>query len=258
MLTLAYQLGQEKRMNPGSFLLKNSFLIVWGSWLAQGSWLEPKTISTKLIILLSFLVGITIYTAYSAKLISFLSVPKLFVPFSSMDELLMTNDFSVGMLRGGAEHESFTNALPGSVRRRIADHLISEEDLLDSTEEGAARLKRDSKYAFIASDSDKLFQDGCHFLEIPFDINVFTIAIAWNPRLPHRHILNFSLSKMIETGQVDRILRKWLDRKKVDCLGEDTFKSMDLEHTVSAFALVLAAALISLLFLVIEVNLDIN
>ena len=49
-----------------------------------------------------------------------------------------------------------------------------------------------------------------------------------------------------------------MDRKKVDCLGEDTFKSMDLEHTVSAFALVLAAALISLLFLVIEVNLNIN
>ena len=254
MLTVADRLGQEKKLSPGSFTPTNSLLVIWGSWLAQGSWLEPKAIPTKMVFLFSFLFGITIYTAYSAKLISFLSVPKLVLPFTSLDELLKAKEFSVGVLRGGALHTSFVNALPGSIRFKIADQLISEEDLVDSVQQAVHRLRRDSKYTLITSSYDNPVLDTCDFLEMPFDFDVFTVAIAWNPRLPHRHILNFALSKMIESGQVDRIKRKWLGKTKMDCLGTDTFKSMDIKNTVSAFVLVFAAASISLLFLLVEVE----
>ena len=37
-----------------------------------------------MIFFISFLCGITIYTAYSAKLISFLSIPNIVQPFSSL------------------------------------------------------------------------------------------------------------------------------------------------------------------------------
>ena len=203
LLTFAYFLGREKRQSPGSFTPLNSWLMIWGSWMAQGSWLEPKSIPIRIIFFLSFIVGITIYTAYSAKLISFLSVPIVVMPFTSLEGLLESGDFSVGMLKGGAEHESFTNALPGSLRDKIAKQLISEEDLVASHHEGAERMRTAPKYTFLSNSNALPNQGGCEFLEIPFDLDVYTAAIAWNPKLPHRHILNYVLSKMIESGQVD-------------------------------------------------------
>ena len=190
--------------------------------MVQGSWLQPKSIPTRIIFLLSFFSGITIYTAYSAKLISFLSVPKVVMPFTSLEDLLKSGEYSVGMLKGAAAHESFANALPGSLRDRIAKQLISEEDLVESPQEGAARLRKDSKFTFL-SNSNALpkRRGGCEFLEIPFDLDINTVAIAWNPRLPHRHILNYALAKMIESGQVERILKKWLTKKKPDCWNND-------------------------------------
>ena len=58
---------------------------------------------------------------------------------------------------------------------------------------------------------------------------------------------------MIESGQVKRILKKWLTKKQPDCWDNGRFKSMDMEHTVSAFALVFAASSISLILLFFEV-----
>ena len=225
LITLAYLLGQEKRISPGSFSPLNSWLVIWGSWMAQGSWLEPKSIPTRIIFLLSFLFGITIYTAYSAKLISFLSVPKVVMPFTSLEDLLKSREFSVGMLKGAAAHESFANALPGSLRDRIAKELISEEDLMESPQEGADRLRKDPKFTFLSNTNALPNKGGCEFLEMPFDLDVNTVAIAWNPRLPHRHILNYALAKMIESGQVDRTLKKWLVKKKPDCWNNERFNN---------------------------------
>ena len=225
LITVAYLLGQEKRISPGSFSPLNSWLVIWGSWMAQGSWLEPKSIPTRIIFLLSFFSGITIYTAYSAKLISFLSVPKVVMPFTSLEDLLKSGEYSVGMLEGAASHESFANALPGSLRARIAKQLISEEDLVESPEEGAARLRKDPKFTYLSNSIALPDKGGCEFLEIPFDLDVNAVAIAWNPRLPHRHILNYALAKMIETGQVDRTLKKWLTKKKQDCWNNDRFNN---------------------------------
>ena len=253
LLTLAYLLGREKRLSPGSFSPQNSWMTIWGSWMAQGSWLEPKSIPTRIMFLLSFLCGITIYTAYSAKLISFLSVPKVALPFTSLEELLPSREFSVGMLKGTAEHESFANALPGSPRNRVAEQLMSKEDLVESDQEGWARLRKNPKYTFISNSNNLPNNAGCDFLEMPFDLDVNIVAIAWNPRLPHRHILNYALAKMIESGQVKRILKKWLTKKQPDCWDNGRFKSMDMEHTVSAFALVFAASSISLILLFFEV-----
>ena len=221
--------------------------------MAQGSWLEPKSIPTRIIFLLSFLYGITIYTAYSAKLVSFLSVPKVALPFTSLEDLLTSREFSVGMVKGTAVHGSFVNALPGSPRNRVAKQLMSKEDLVESNQEGWARLRRDPKYTFVSNSNNLPNNDGCDFLEMPFDLDVNTMAIAWNPRMPHRHILNYALVKMIESGQVNRILKKWLTKKKPDCWDDERFKSMGMEHTVSAFALVFAASSISLILLLFEV-----
>ena len=46
--------------------------------------------------------------------------------------------------------------------------------------------------------------------------------------------------KMKESGQLDRIIRAWISKPSVDCWESSEFKSMGIEETVSAFAVILA------------------
>ena len=57
--------------------------------------------------------------------------------------------------------------------------------------------------------------------------------------------------KIKESGQLDRIIRAWISKPSVDCWGMSEFKSMGMEDTISAFALIgVAVCLAALLFLV--------
>ena len=73
---------------------------------------------------------------------------------------------------------------------------------MESDQDAAARLRKDPKFTFVSNAYALPNKAGCEFLEMPFDLEVSTVAFAWNPRLPHRHILNYALAKMIESGQV--------------------------------------------------------
>ena len=61
----------------------------------------------------------------------------------------------------------------------------------------------------------------------------------------------FLFRKIKESGQLDRIIRAWISKPSVDCWGMSEFKSMGMEDTISAFALIgVALCLAALLFLV--------
>ena len=56
---------------------------------------------------------------------------------------------------------------------------------------------------------------------------------------------------MKESGQLDRIIRAWISKPSVDCWDSSEFKSMGMEDTISAFAVIgVAFCLAAILFLV--------
>ena len=199
LLKVSYLFGCEK--NPESFTAGSSLIIIWGSWLVQGSSVDPKSIPSRIIILFSFFFGLIIYTAYSAKLISSLSVSKPSLPFSTMDNLLETRQYSVGLTRGSAFYSLFFEAPPGSLYKRVAEELVAEDDLVDSMAQGVDRTLRNN-YAFVWDTISMPERDGCQILEIPLDLDSNIVAMAWNSRLPHRHILHHFFDKIRESGQL--------------------------------------------------------
>ena len=251
LLTVSFLFGDEKYQNPESFSPGSSVLIIWGSWLVQGSSLDPKSIPSRSILLLSFFFGLIIYTAYSAKLISFLSVSKPSLPFSTMENLLDSRQYSVGLTRGSSFYSLFFDAPPGSLYQRVAKELVTEADLVDSIAQGVDRTLS-SNYAFVWDTISMPERDGCQILEIPLDLDKNIVAMAWNPRLPHRHILDHFFGKIRESGQLSRILRARMPTKKANCWGEGEFRSMGLHNTISAFGLVGAALLAAFIIFLLE------
>ena len=203
----------------------------------QGSSIEPKSIPSRIIVLLSFLFGLTIYTAYSAKLISFLSVFKPSLPFSTMQDLLDSQQYSVGLARGSAYYSLFFEAPQGSFYKQVAQQLVREDDLVDSFEEGFELTMARTNYAFVWDTISMPGKDDCQILEIPLDLDTNIVAMAWSPKLPHRHILDHFFGKIRESGQLSRILRANIPTtNKADCWGEGEFRSSLLN--LSLFGLI--------------------
>ena len=114
-LFFTYLFGQEQKLNPESFNMMNLILIIHGSQVSQGSWIDPKSISSQIVILSSFLFGVILVTNFPAKLISFLTVIKLTLPFTSLVEISKT-EFGLGSLQGTAILDSFLLAPPNTIQ----------------------------------------------------------------------------------------------------------------------------------------------
>ena len=198
-LAAFYKFGPERKLNPKSFVPGSTLIVVWGSWIAQGSWLDPKSIASRIVFLVSFVCGVLIYTAYSAKLISYLSVTKATLPFSSMKELLQLKDFSVGTIRGTSMVTYFFDADKDTDRWKVGEQLIKpqqEENIVDSTTQGLERA-RSHKYAFLNDIvSTPVFipasQSGCDFLEVLCQLRNYNQISYQHPRF-YCHIIPGSL-----------------------------------------------------------------
>ena len=57
---------------------------------------------------------------------------------------------------------------------------------------------------------------------------------------------------MKESGQLDRIIRAWISKPSVDCWGASEFKSMGMEDTISAFAVIGVAVCLATALFVVE------
>ena len=255
-LASTYLFGPERNLNPDSFHFQNSILVICGSQVGQGSWLDPKSLSSKLVFLTSFLFGVIIITSFSAKLISFLTVIKLTLPFTSLHDIQGTA-YSLGSVKGTALVDNFLYAPPNSIEYALAESKIRKDpsNMVGSIEEGLAKAKFE-KYAFIWT-TDVIFElnkDNCDFLNIPYDVDTGLIAMAWSKQLPHRHFFNYFISKMKETGQLDRILKKWQAKPREDCGSAGKFVSMGIENMISGFAMIGLAMVIAACIAFLEIT----
>ena len=246
-LFATYCVGVEQKINPGSFVLMNSFVTIWGSQIAQGSHLQPKSISTKLVFCTSFLLGVILLASYSAKLISFLAIVKVNIPFKTLEDVL-DSEYKFGSVHGSAPLDSFVQGPDNSVFREIADAIIlkDKDNIVDTIEEGLEKTK-DENYVFVwtADVIHSITENSCEFLELPIDLYSVSLSIAWSRDVPHRHLVDYYIKKMLETGQMDRIRRIWLRTSDTKCGKGAGFTPMGLENMVSAFAIISISAVIS-------------
>ena len=244
-LYITYIFGPERNLNPSSFEFQNSFTIIFGSLVGQGSWLDPKSMSTKIVLLTSFLFAVILITSFSAKLVSFSTVTEL--PFKGLDETLRRG-YSIGSVKGSG-YPKIIRGLSSTAAAIIRD---DPSCLVDSIEAGLAKAKKE-KYAFVYGTNviKDRNMDNCHLINIPGAISTEYVSIAWSKNLPHRHFLNYFINKMKETGQLDRIMQKWLNKPKADCGEQD--ESTGIQNTVSIFTLLGLSLVLSALVFLIEV-----
>ena len=171
-LYISHIFGPEKMINEESFTLSNTPIAVCGTLIGQGSFLEPKSISARIIILIGLLLGIITLFSFSGSLSSRLAIFHVTYPFVTLDGVI-NSGYLFGGEAGGATLLGFLEAPKGTIRREIADKLIrpNPHTMVPGLREGITKMLKE-KYALLSTAEEirYLSADACAFLEIPYNI----------------------------------------------------------------------------------------
>ncbi len=148
-------------------------------------------------------------------------------------------------------------------------------EAVESYEEALTKIVSGEKYAFIwATDTmTSLFGKSCDLIPIKEIVYEGILTIVLKKEYPYKKLFDFlydkithtiykrmiivhhksflSLSKLLETGQIDRMWSRWKPQARTDCFEADSVSGLGLNQVISAFWF-LGAALVSsaILFLV--------
>ena len=192
--------------------------MVWGSHIGQGSAIDPKSVASRMIFFISFLLGVLFVSSYTAALMSYLTIGAV-LTFTSLEGIL-ESAYTVSSVNGSAFLDMFLQAPPGSLHARIRSEIILKDAFgaPNSIEERLKRAKEENfVFVWAADVINGKNQENCDFVDIPDVVGSGDLGIGYSKGLPHRHIFSYFINKMKETGQLKRIIRKWLPKQREYC-----------------------------------------
>ncbi|KAL6445969.1 hypothetical protein ACFW04_000974 [Cataglyphis niger] len=224
---------------------------ITGAFCGQGmqqSTLDP----VRMVHLVTYLTAVIILAAYSAALISFLTVNTFVMPFTTMEGLLKDGSFRCGVI-GNSAYYAFLQRTTDKVMSQVFHKLIKKEKKLPTSYlEGIELICREDKYAFVALDNmAALLQQNVDCKLEPLDIiTPATIAMALQRNSPFRGIINTHILLLRDSGILQRLLEtQWSVQ-----LGASTssWKSVEIGDIMPLLFLITIASFISCLIYIIE------
>ena len=196
----------EKKGDEESFTISNTSLVVLGTLIGQGSFIIPKTIPAKIIILTGLFLGIITLSSFSGSLSSRLAIFHVTYPFKTLDGVLESG-FTIGGEQSTAELDSFFNAPVGSIRKIIAENLIEPYPPDNLGFLNAIKKMLAGNYALMSTSADVVHfgEDTCAFLEIPYNIDTYDIGFGFAKYSPYIDIFNYFIKKNIKNGNINRV-----------------------------------------------------
>ncbi|XP_042205682.1 glutamate receptor ionotropic, kainate 4-like isoform X2 [Homarus americanus] len=185
-----------------------SCLWTLGAAVAQSSTWSPQRDSVRLLSGLWLLISVILSLVYRCNLKAMLIMPKVQVPFNSLEELMET-DIHVVLPKGTLIHEFVTVAPPGSLLHQVNERIVLHTSPPRAMKEGSAGL-----YAVIATDYvlQSLFHDLFSMTNsCPMYIAsepVFTgvpSGLAFTKGSPLKHAVDPILRRLLEFGIVQHL-----------------------------------------------------
>ena len=255
VLSVTYYLGYEKTVNPDSFTLSYNIFLPFMAQMGQGSALQPKSVSSKLVFLTIFLFSIIIITSFSAKMTSFLAWVKIDPEVETLDDVVVS-DFNICTLDGTTEADLFKKAQDGTIFKHIFDEKIQRNpgSLVDTVDQGLEKVKNEKNVFFFSKASviGKI-NDKCEVLSLPGAEGTWYLAYIWDKNLPHGKFFSHFTNTLGEEGVLHKLEQKFVARPRSDCAATTEFVSMGFSNIISAFAMLFTAGITAVVVCVFEV-----
>ncbi|RLU24911.1 hypothetical protein DMN91_003002 [Ooceraea biroi] len=241
------------------FSLANSFWFTVGTLMQQGSDLNPKATSTRIVGGIWWFFTLIIISSYTANLAAFLTVERMITPIENAADLAEQTEISYGTLEGGSTMTFFRDSKIG-IYQKMWKFMESKTPsvFVQTYEEGVKRVL-EGDYAFLMESTmlDYSVQRDCNLTQIGGLLDSKGYGIATPKGSPWRDKISLAILELQEKGVIQILYDKWWKNTGDVCNRDDKNKeskanALGVENIGGVFVVLLCGLALAILVAILE------
>ncbi|XP_076619997.1 glutamate receptor-like [Colletes latitarsis] len=190
-------------------IIADNYIKVWGIFCQQGMSEFPNESSLRLAFLSIFLSALIILSAYSASLISFLTVSTVALPFSTLEEFACHGSYKLIAFKNSADYDMIISA-NDSVSLRLKRLLKKKQDL-PMTVFDAFQQVCSEKVGFYVTEVIQNAMDRvpCEIVYIEAG-KLDSLALVLNKGSSYTGLINYQLQRFKDNGVLNKLKNTFL------------------------------------------------
>ncbi|XP_012936818.1 glutamate receptor ionotropic, kainate 2 [Aplysia californica] len=204
-----------------TFDLSNSFWFTVGTLMQQGSDVNPRAVSTRIVGGTWWFFTLIIISSYTANLSAFLTVERMVSPIESAEDLLKQTDIEYGTRLSSSTLSFFMNSTIETYSRMYAYMKDRPHVLSETYAQGIERVKQ-GNYAFFMENLmiDYQVQRDCDLMQVGGQLDSKGYGIGLPMNSPYRDKLSMAILELQEGGTIQKLYNKWW-KDTGTCVRED-------------------------------------
>ncbi|XP_078048988.1 glutamate receptor ionotropic, delta-2 [Augochlora pura] len=185
------------------------YINVWGIYCQQGLSEFPQETSQRLAFISIFVSALIIMSAYSASLISNLTISTVSLPFSNLKQFAYDGSYKLIVFRDSADYDMIVSD-NDSVSLRLQKLLKKKEYLPLSVTDGFQQVCTE-KVGFYITEAivNSLSRMPCAIEYIEAN-RIESLAIILNKRSPYRQVIDYRLQRLKDNGVMNKLRNMYL------------------------------------------------
>ncbi|XP_051161200.1 glutamate receptor ionotropic, kainate 1 [Leptopilina boulardi] len=245
--------------NVNDFTLANSFWFTVGTLMQQGSDLNPKATSTRIVGGIWWFFTLIIISSYTANLAAFLTVERMITPIENAADLAEQTEIAYGTLEGGSTMTFFRDSKIG-IYQKMWRFMESKSPavFVSSYEEGVKRVL-EGDYAFLMESTmlDYAVQRDCNLTQIGGLLDSKGYGIATPKGSPWRDKISLAILELQEKGVIQILYDKWWKNTGDVCNRDEKNKeskanALGVENIGGVFVVLLCGLALAILVAILE------
>ncbi|CAB3366058.1 Hypothetical predicted protein [Cloeon dipterum] len=259
LITVSYMFGRlygfEEEGTP-IFQLKDSIMIIYGSLFAQGPDFSPLSYSGRMVIWMSFVFGVLVSQAYSAALISKLTVGTLAPPFTTLDE--MTSSTYTVIYRPDSAPQRLVDTARKGAWRELGDRKPYPR-VMTNLPDAITEVSNSWTETTLLEAKERMLPLinlpplNCKTIMLPTDIINTQGQLMLSKSSPYKAAIDQQLISMLASGRLARARATWLGQYfEEPCPKETTLPQFGMVSVVLPFAILIGGLVVAVVLLAAE------
>ncbi|XP_043496158.1 glutamate receptor ionotropic, kainate 2 isoform X7 [Polistes fuscatus] len=241
------------------FSVSNSFWFITGTFLRQGSGLNPKATSTRIVGGIWWFFTLIIISSYTANLAAFLTVERMITPIENAADLAEQTEISYGTLEGGSTMTFFRDSKIGTYQKMWSFMESKTPSVFVKTYEEGVKRVLEGDYAFLMESTmlDYAVQRDCNLTQIGGLLDSKGYGIATPKGSPWRDKISLAILELQEKGVIQILYDKWWKNTGDVCNRDEKNKeskanALGVENIGGVFVVLLCGLALAILVAILE------
>ncbi|XP_063698938.1 glutamate receptor ionotropic, kainate 2 [Culicoides brevitarsis] len=250
---------RESDIVENQFSISNSFWFITGTFLRQGSGLNPKATSTRIVGGIWWFFTLIIISSYTANLAAFLTVERMITPIENAADLADQTEIVYGTLSGGSTMTFFRDSKIGIYQKMWRFMESRKPSVFVQTYEEGIRRVLDGNYAFLMESTmlDYAVQRDCNLTQIGGPLDSKGYGIATSKGSLWRDKISLAILELQEKGTIQILYDKYWKNTGDVCNRDDKSKenkanALGVDNIGGVFVVLLCGLAFAILVAILE------